>query len=124
MFKKGTKLNSILTGACPKCQKESMYFNKKWFSITNILKMNERCSHCDLKYQIEPAFFFGAMYVNYGLNVALIVVTFIIAFLGFHANITSIFVSVIVVLIAFFPISIRLSRNIYINLFVSYNPDL
>ena len=123
MLKKGTKLNSILTGSCPKCQKESMYFNKKWFSITNILKMNEKCSHCSLKYQIEPAFFFGAMYVSYGLNVMLIVATFIITYFGFHAKITVIFIAVIVALIAFFPIIMRLSRNIYINMFVSYNPE-
>jgi uncharacterized protein (DUF983 family) len=124
MLKKGTKWNSILTGACPKCQKESMYADRKWFALTDILKMNESCSHCKLKYQIEPSFFFGAMYVSYALNVMLIVATFIIAYLGFQAGITTIFVSVILVLILFFPIIIRLSRNIYINFFVNYNPDL
>ena len=28
MLKKGSKLNSILTGSCPKCQEESMYVDK------------------------------------------------------------------------------------------------
>ncbi len=57
MFKKGSKLNSILTGSCPKCQKESMYVDKNPLHLTNILKMNENCSHCGLKYQLEPSFF-------------------------------------------------------------------
>ena len=29
MLKKGSTLNSILTGSCPKCQEESMYVVKK-----------------------------------------------------------------------------------------------
>ncbi|HEY6144157.1 MAG TPA: DUF983 domain-containing protein, partial [Flavobacterium sp.] len=28
MLKKGSKLNSILTGSCPRCQNESMYLDK------------------------------------------------------------------------------------------------
>jgi uncharacterized protein (DUF983 family) len=120
MLEKGSKLYSILTGSCPKCQKELMYFDKKSFSLTNILKMNENCSHCGLKYQIEPAFFFGAMYVSYALNVILIVVTFLIAFFGFEAKMKGIMISIIVALILFFPIIMRLSRNIYINIFVDY----
>ena len=49
MLKKGSKLNSILTGSCPKCQNESMYLNKNRLHLTNILKMNKKFSHCDFK---------------------------------------------------------------------------
>jgi hypothetical protein len=38
--------------------------------------MHEKCSHCGLIYQIEPSFFYGAMYVSYGLNVATGIVAF------------------------------------------------
>jgi hypothetical protein len=62
MLKKGSKLNSILTGSCPKCQNESMYVDKNPLHLGKVLKMNENCSHCGLKYQIEPSFFYGAMY--------------------------------------------------------------
>lgn len=57
--KKGSKLNSILTGSCPKCQNESMYKEKNMLKLTKILSMNEYCGHCGLKYQIEPSFFMG-----------------------------------------------------------------
>ncbi len=79
MLKKGFKLYSILTGTCPKCQNESMYLDKNLLHLGKILKMNENCSHCGLKYQIEPSFFYGAMYVSYGLNVAVGIATFIIS---------------------------------------------
>ncbi|WP_026976550.1 DUF983 domain-containing protein [Flavobacterium tegetincola] len=123
MLKKGSKLYSILTGTCPRCQKESMYQDKNLLHLSNIIKMKENCSHCGLKYQIEPSFFYGAMYVSYGLNVAIGILTFIIVFQFDRSMLTS-FISIMVVLILSFPLVMRLSRNIYINLFVSYKPDL
>jgi uncharacterized protein (DUF983 family) len=61
MLKKGSKLNSILTGSCPKCHEESMYEDKNPYNLSNIYKMHEKCSHCNIKYKIEPSFFYGAM---------------------------------------------------------------
>jgi uncharacterized protein (DUF983 family) len=123
MLKKGSKLNSILTGSCPKCQNESMYLDKNMLHLTKILKMNENCSHCGLKYQIEPSFFYGAMYVSYGLNVAIGIAAFIISYVIFNASLKVTFISIIASLILSFPLVLRLSRNIYINMFVSYDED-
>lgn len=122
MFKKGSKLNSILTGSCPKCQKESMYADRNPLHLTKVLKMNENCSHCGFKYQIEPSFFYGAMYVSYGLNVAVGIAAFIISFVFFKASIEESFIAIVISLIVLFPFILRLSRNLYINMFVSYDP--
>ncbi len=102
---------------------ESMYVDKNLLHIGSILKMHEKCSHCGLKYQIEPSFFYGAMYVSYGLNVAIGIGTFLVSYLFFGAEIQTSFISIIVTLILLFPIVLRWSRNIYINMFVSYDPD-
>jgi uncharacterized protein (DUF983 family) len=123
MLKKGSKLNSILTGSCPRCQKESMYLDQNLLHFTKLLKMKENCTHCGLKYQIEPSFFYGAMYVSYGLNVAVMIVVFLIAFFVFNAKVTETFIAIIATLIVLFPIITRLARNIYINMFVSYDKD-
>jgi len=123
MLKKGSKLYSILTGTCPKCQNESMYLDKNPLHFNKILKMNENCSHCGLHYQIEPSFFYGAMYVSYGLNVAIGIAAFIISFVFFDSNLKVAFIAIIVSLILSFPFVLRLSRNIYINMFVSYDPN-
>jgi uncharacterized protein (DUF983 family) len=121
MLKKGSKLNSILTGSCPRCQNESMYLDKNPLHFSKILKMHEKCSHCDLTYQIEPSFFYGAMYVSYGLNVALSVAAFVISYLFIHSSLKTSFISIIVSNIVLFPFVLRWSRNIYINLFVSFD---
>jgi uncharacterized protein (DUF983 family) len=122
MLKKGSKLNSILTGSCPKCQNESMYLDKNPLHLSKVLKMNENCSHCGLKYQIEPSFFYGAMYVSYGLNVAVGIAAFIVSFVFFGASIEQSFLAIVITLIVLFPFVLRLSRNLYINMFVSYDP--
>ena len=123
MLKKGSKLNSILTGTCPKCQNESMYLNKNPFNLTTTLKMHEKCSHCGLIYQIEPSFFYGAMYVSYGLNVATGIGAFIISYLLFGSTLKTAFIVIIIALIALFPFVLRWARNIYINMFVTYDPN-
>lgn len=123
MLKKGSKLNSILTGTCPRCQNESMYLDKNPLHFSKILKMNEKCSHCDLKYQIEPSFFYGAMYVSYGLNVALGIAAFVVSYVILNSSIKTAFIAIILANIILFPFVLRWSRNIYINIFVSYDKN-
>jgi uncharacterized protein (DUF983 family) len=124
MFKKGTKIYSILTGSCPKCHEESMFKNKNPYILSEALRMNETCSHCGTKYKIEPSFFYGAMYVSYGVGIAFAVAAFVISYVIFKASIHIIFASIIGTLIVFMPIIMRLSRNIWINLFMHYDKSL
>ena len=124
MLKKGSKLYSILTGTCPKCQNESMYVDQNLLHIQNCIKMNESCSHCSLKYQIEPSFFYGAMYVSYGLNVAVGIAAFIVTFVFLKTELKTSFLTIILSILILFPVVLRLSRSIYINMFVSYDAVL
>lgn len=121
MLKKGFKLNSILTGTCPRCQNESMYLDKNPLHFSKLLKMNEKCSHCGLKYQIEPSFFYGAMYVSYGLNVAIGVAAFVFTYMFFNSSLKLAFIAILASNAVLFPFVLRWSRNIYINMFVSFD---
>ena len=121
MLKKGSKLNSILTGTCPRCQNESMYLDINPLHFSKLIKMHDKCSHCGLRYEIEPSFFYGAMYVSYGLNVALSIATFIVSYLILDSTIKTSFIAIVVANILLFPFVLRWSRNIYINMFVSFD---
>ena len=123
MLKKGSKLNSILTGSCPRCQEESMYKGKNPYNPSETIKLNEQCSHCGLHYTIEPSFFYGAMYVSYGLGVGIGVTSFVITNLLLGYGLKIAFLSIGVALVILMPIIMRLSRNIWINIFVSYDKD-
>jgi uncharacterized protein (DUF983 family) len=124
MLKKGNKLYSILTGSCPKCHEESMYINKNAYVFSETLKMHEHCSNCHTKYKMEPSFFYGAMYVSYAVGIAFAVAAFVISFLFLGANRNVTFISIIATLVVFLPVIIRLSRNIWINMFMNYDKSL
>lgn len=64
------KLLTILSLKCPKCSKSHPYTHPI-YKITKLLSMHERCLNCNLKFEIEPGFFYGAMYIAYGLTVFL-----------------------------------------------------
>ncbi len=117
---KGTKIYSILTGTCPVCQEESMYIEKNPYKLNKVFKMHERCSNCNTKYKIEPSFFYGAMYVSYAVGIAFSVAAFVIAYVFLNATLLASFFSIVGTLIVFMPVIMRLSRNIWINLFLSY----
>lgn len=122
-FLKGTKIYSILTGSCPVCHQESMYAEANPYKFSKTLKMHERCSHCGTKYKIEPSFFYGAMYVSYAVGIAFAVTAFVISFLLFKTSLLQTFFVITGTLVVFLPIILRLSRNIWINIFMSYDHE-
>ncbi|WP_348709950.1 DUF983 domain-containing protein [Tenacibaculum sp. 190524A05c] len=120
MLGKGNKLYSILNNKCPRCHEGDFFKHKASFNVKKVTELHENCSHCKLKYMMEPSFFFGAMYVNYALAVALFVTVFIISKVFLNFDILTSFIAVIVVSLLLTPFTLRLSRIIWINLFVSY----
>ncbi|WP_075341570.1 DUF983 domain-containing protein [Tenacibaculum agarivorans] len=121
MFGKKTKFYSILNNKCPRCHEGDFFKHKASFNIKKVTALHENCSHCNLKYMMEPSFFFGAMYVNYALAVALFVAVFVISKVIFQQTILTSFIAVVVVSLLLTPFTLRLSRIIWINLFVNYD---
>jgi hypothetical protein len=99
-----------------------MYTSPNLYNPKKTQEMNERCSNCGTKYKIEPSFFYGSMYVSYGVGVALAMLTFAITFFLFDMGRLNIFFMIMAIMILGLPIIIRLSRNIWINLFMDYDP--
>lgn len=123
MLKKGNKLYSILTGSCPKCHSESMYYNPNPYNLGQLFKMRDRCSNCGTKYKMEPSFFFGAMYVSYAVGIAFAVAVFIITYIFIGISLFKTFIAIVLTLVVFMPFIIRVSRNIWVNFFISYTAE-
>lgn len=119
-FLKGTKVYSIASGNCPVCQNESMYTEKNPYILSQTLHMKERCGHCGTKYKIEPSFFYGAMYVSYPVGIIFAGITFILSYLVFDLELIPTYIIMVAVMIICLPIILRLSRNIWINIFMKY----
>ncbi len=123
VFSKGTKLHSILNMSCPRCQEGEVFEEKNPYKLGTLFKMHENCPHCGLRYEVEPSFFYGAMYVSYGYSVALFVATYIIMNWIYEPSITDIIIALAVVVIVLAPVVLRLSRITWLNIFVKYNPE-
>ena len=123
MFKKGSKLYSIIFNKCPRCHEGDFMKGKSLVDFKNAFKMHESCSNCGLKYMMEPSFFYGAMYVTYALTVGIAIITFAVSTLFFKLTMLESFIPIVLVLIVTAPLSSRLSRIIWINFFVHYRKD-
>lgn len=121
------KYVSMLLGKCPSCGQTKLFKESLW-SFKNPIAMNESCANCGENFQKEPGFYFGAAYVSYGITVALWVAVFVALYcfnmwglteFEFTKNPVKFFVwGIITLLVLLLPIY-RLSRSIWLGLFVN-----
>lgn len=64
-------INAACHAKCPKCRTGSMFANGM-YSLKG-QKMHKDCPHCGFHFEIEPGYFYVAMFVSYALNVALLI---------------------------------------------------
>lgn len=121
MFK-GTKFYSIFSNKCPKCQEGDFFINKNPYKA-GFIKMHDSCPHCGELFNKEVGFYYGAMYVSYGVNIALGVALFLLSVVIFNMDLVWYLFLFFCLVAILFPWTMRTSRLIYINLFVSYDPN-
>jgi len=88
--------------------------------------MNEVCPHCGVKYEVEPGYFYAAMYVSYALSVAEIVsVSVAIAILTGSESPWFYLGGLAVTILVFAPFNFRYARLILLHFLtpkISYEP--
>jgi hypothetical protein len=121
LIPKGNRLYSITHLKCPRCNEGNLFKEPNAWKLKKVLEMPAKCEHCGLVFERETWFFYGAMYVSYGLNVALGVGLFLIYyFFFFEFAIHWFLISLTLLILIFFPWITRLSRAIWINFFEHY----
>jgi len=121
-------ISSVLTNKCPRCREGKLFVSKQAYDLANITKMNEQCPVCGQPTEIEVGFYVGTGYVSYALTVAYFVSSFVAwkVLIGMTFDLDDnrilywLFSSIALVIILQ-PIFMRLSRSIWIAMFVSYN---
>lgn len=129
---KDKKLYSILAFKCPKCHEGDLFEEKNAYKFKSLINMPNHCPKCEENYLREPGFYFGAAYVSYALTIALFVAVYV-ALTTFNAlgwieyGLTThpgtLLITLFTLLIVFLPLIARLSRSIWINMFVKYDPS-
>lgn len=115
-------LVNIFKNRCPNCHKGKVFADRSFFFSLGFPKMNTHCSHCHTKFEKEPGYFFGAMFVNYGLTVGEAIITYLIAVQFFEKAFDHRILFIIaIVILALASFNIRLSRMIWIYAFRNYS---
>jgi len=120
---------STLTMKCPRCRRGPMFSHSnpyKSLKLSNIFSMPEKCPVCSQKYDLEEGFWYGTGYVSYALAVAVSATTFVawLVFIGVSTDDNRIFWWLginTVILIITQPWLMRLSRVLYMRIFVKYD---
>jgi len=120
MSQPGSFLYSVLTVKCPRCREGNMFPEGTLYS-TKFADMHENCPCCGQVFEPEPGYYYGAMYVSFGFNVAIfLAVLFILYQFVDDVTIAMMMGVVAVTVIGLLPIIYRLSRVLWINIFIRY----
>lgn len=112
------KLISVFGNKCPKCHTGNLFDTSNPYSFSNIDKMPDNCPNCGQKFWLEPGFYYGAMYISYALTIALSVAVFVAMIVLWHFDLLWYLGLNTLSLILLFPAIFRLSRSIWIHIFV------
>ncbi len=113
-------VESILRQRCPRCRVGSIF---RYSIFRGFPKLHERCPVCDLKFDREPGYFLGAMYVSYGLGI--VIVALIAALLWYVTGwwITKATIWAIVLFLPLTPTITLLSRVLWIYFDQAIDPE-
>lgn len=114
---------SMLFNKCPRCHQGDVFTEKNPYKLSKVFSLHETCSHCQLKYEKEPCFFYGAMYVSYALTSGWFTIWF--ALYNYVLNIDTLTFALLMVgsIILLSPLTIRWSRLIWLNFFFKYKKE-
>ncbi len=115
-------LTGLIDNTCPRCGVGQVFESKNPYSIGKMTVMNETCPHCELKFEREPGFFFGSMYISYAINIGFFVIGIILYFNVFQVSLLTFGLCYLAVMIFLFPITFRISRIVWLHIFTDYDP--
>ena len=119
-------LMSILTNRCPRCRTGRLFLDRNPYHLSRTMQMPEACPVCGQKFELQTGFYFGTGFVSYGLTVFLSGLTFIAWWftigMSAHDNRVMWWLAANAgLLILLQPLFQRLSRSVWIAIFVRYD---
>ena len=116
-------IKNILQQQCPRCRKGKL-FQSNAYNLKSFAVMHEHCPCCGQRYHLEPSFYYGALYISYGLQVALFATVSVgLYVLVDDAPLSWYLGGVTALALLLFPVIFRLSRSVWIHIFVKYDPE-
>jgi uncharacterized protein (DUF983 family) len=118
-----SKLQAILGAKCPRCRQGNIFEYSNW-KLSRFTATHEQCPVCKLRYEVEPGFFIGAMYISYAMSVALAFISGAAVYVLGNDPALWVYIVVVTSLVVFLlPLMFRYSRVLFLYMFsgVKYN---
>jgi uncharacterized protein (DUF983 family) len=112
---------STAANKCPRCHKGKVFENNNPYSLKKPFEMRDSCSECSLKYEREPGFFYGALYVSYALMAGVFIIWFLADLLWIHMHAVTLAIVVASTMLMLFPLVFRSARIIWLNFFIRFD---
>lgn len=111
-----SKLIKMFSGKCPHCEKGQVFYKNGNPFLIQMPKMHSHCQECGHRFEREPGYFFGAMYVSYAIAVAEMVAIFVISRL-FVTDLLNSFIIMAGISVFLMTINFKYSRLIWMYIF-------
>ena len=117
-------LYATAANKCPRCHHGKVFTENNPYKLGSVFKMEKKCSCCEQIYEREAGFFYGAMYVSYGITAGWFIIWFALQSLLLHWEMWTILGVVISWIVLVAPLTLRWSRLLWLGFFVSYDPEI
>ena len=123
MFNPGSKLYAIRKSKCPRCHQGNL-FKSSLFSGQGVYNMHKRCAVCDQDFELEPGFYWGAMYIGYALYTLYMLTAIALLFFGTALTLNQSFALTMLGALIMVPYIARRARVWWINIAIRYNKKI
>jgi hypothetical protein len=108
---------------CPRCRVGKLFTTANPYRLNKLSDMPKTCPCCGVSYFPEIGFYWGAMYISYGLTVLFSIVNVLLLWWLFGFNLTAWLTGNALLLLLGFPLYYRYSRAIWLSAFVYYREE-
>lgn len=92
------------------------------FDLSKPLEMPDRCEVCNQKIEPEPGFYFGAMFLSYGISAWLLLFVSLTLVFYFDWSVGAAMGVVLLVSALLYLKLLRFSRSLWMHMMVKYDP--
>jgi uncharacterized protein (DUF983 family) len=117
---KETPFYSIVKAKCPRCHEGDFFETRNPYNLKKFDKMHKNCPVCGEDFERETGFYYGAMYVSYGLTVGFGIAVYVLMVVLMGFTEMNFIIAFAILQLLLMPVFYRTARLVWINTFVKF----
>jgi uncharacterized protein (DUF983 family) len=113
-------LRAMLAGVCPRCREGAIFRLPVW---RGYLAMHERCPVCGLRFEREPGYFLGALYVSYAVSIPPVLALMLVFWRALGWRFETAVLAAFLAYLPAVPLVTRAARVVWIHVDQHFDPE-